>query len=56
LGTDVENTPHSYIQYFWKPYPFIYFRWKSWPNHIYYNSVINVINAGDKFTTHWLLM
>jgi hypothetical protein len=57
LGTDVRlrfsKYPHLYIQYFWKPYPFRYFIWKSWPNHIYNNSVINVINAGNKFTTHW---
>jgi hypothetical protein len=51
LSTDVRlrfsKHLHSYIQYFWKPYPFIYFCWKSWPNHIFHNSVINVINAKD---------
>jgi hypothetical protein len=35
------NNPHSNIQYFWKPYPFIYFRrWKSWPNHIYFITIL----------------
>ena len=57
LGTDVglgfSKHPHLYIQYFWKRYPFISFRWKSWPNHIFHNSVISVINAGEKFTTYW---
>jgi hypothetical protein len=45
--------PHSYSQYLWKPYPFIYmhFRWKSRRNHTFYNNVhvINVKNAGDKW-------
>ena len=57
LGTDVglgfSKHPHSYIQYFWKQYPFIYFRWKSWPNHIFHNSVISNVNAGEKFTAYW---
>ena len=36
-----ENHTHSYI-----------FPLKSWPIHIFHNSVINVINAGDEFNTH----
>jgi hypothetical protein len=39
-GWDFQNTPHSYSQYFWKPYPFIYFRWKSWLNHIFHNNIV----------------
>jgi hypothetical protein len=35
---DFQNTPYSYIQYVLKRYIylFIYFLWKSWPNHIYW--------------------
>jgi hypothetical protein len=44
LGTDVRlrfsKHPHSYIQYFWKPYPVIYFRWKSWPNHFNFITIL----------------
>jgi hypothetical protein len=40
--------PHLYVQYLLKPYQFIYFHWKSWPNPVFHSTVINVINAGDK--------
>jgi hypothetical protein len=58
LGTDVplrfsKHTPPFIYSIFLKTIPIhIYFRWKSWPNHIrvFHNSVINVINAGDKLT------
>jgi hypothetical protein len=57
LGTDVplrflKHPPFIY-SIFLKIIPIlIYFRWKSWRNHIFHNSVINMINVGDKFTTH----
>jgi hypothetical protein len=47
LVTDVQlrfsKHPHSYIQCFWKPYPFIYSRWKSWPNNIFHNNIVNFL-------------
>jgi hypothetical protein len=29
------------VRYLYPPwYPFIYFRWKSWPNHIFHNNIV----------------
>jgi hypothetical protein len=53
LGTDVslrfsKHPPFIYrYSLFLKTTPnHIFVRWKSWPNHTFHNSVVNVINAG----------
>jgi hypothetical protein len=69
LGTDVRPSflkhTHPYIQYFWKPYLFIYFRRKSWPNHLFLNNIATCLyiqcthcscclcKVRGWFTTHW---
>jgi hypothetical protein len=48
LGTDVyswyfQNTSPFIYSIFLKPYPFIYFHWKSWPNHIFHHNIVTCL-------------